>query len=148
MLAMLGVGIWALQSGGRAIGLGPAVFITAMTAGGILGLRGPALPLLEAGVALSVLFVGLLIITEGRMPQRAALATIAAAAVFHGYAHGSELPASASPLFYSAGFVVATTGIHLAGTAAATALRRAAGLLPLHALGAALAGSGIVLVFF
>jgi urease accessory protein len=113
LLAMLAVGIWGAQLGGRAVWSLPATFPLIMAVGGLAGMVGIGLPSVETGIALSVLVLGLVIAMAWRPFELAALALIAVFAVFHGYAHGVELPTAADPAAYSAGFVIATGLIHV-----------------------------------
>lgn len=115
LLAMLAVGIWGAQMGGRNVWTLPVTFPLIMAAGGILGMSGVELPNVELGIALSVFVLGLAIGFAWKAPEWAALLLIAVFAVFHGYAHGVELPGAVDPASYSIGFVVATGFIHVAG---------------------------------
>ena len=116
LLAMLSVGIVSAQLGGRAIWTVPSLFVTSMVVGGALGVMQVAFPLVEEGVALSVIILGLGIIFSRQ--QRNVPLTMLFVAFFgalHGHAHGVEMPNSASPIYYSFGFVVSTSLIHLLG---------------------------------
>ena len=115
LLAMLAVGIWGAQMGGRNVWTLPVTFPLIMAAGAILGTSGIALPNVELGIALSVFVLGLAIAFAWKAPEWAALFLIAGFAVFHGYAHGAELPAAVDPASYAVGFVVATGLIHVIG---------------------------------
>lgn len=115
LLAMLAVGIWGAQMGGRNVWTLPVTFPLIMAAGGILGMSGVVLPNVELGIALSVFVLGLAIGCAWKAPEWAALLLIAVFAVFHGYAHGVELPHAVDPGSYSIGFVVATGVIHIVG---------------------------------
>ena len=114
-LAMLAVGIWGAQMGGRAVWTLPVAFPLIMAAGGIAGMAGLTLPGVETGIAVSVLALGLAIAAVWRPVEPVPLLLIAVFAVFHGYAHGTELPAAADPAAYAVGFVVATGAIHILG---------------------------------
>ena len=118
VLAMVAVGLWAAQTGGRAIWAVPLTFMATLAAGAWLGVGGFALPGVEAGVAASVLALGLLVALAVRLPVAAGMALTAAFALFHGHSHGTELPAMVSPLGYAAGFLVATGLLHCSGLAA------------------------------
>lgn len=116
LLAMLSVGIVSAQLGGRAIWMVPGLFVTAMVIGGILGAMPVLLPLVEEGVALSVIILGLGIIFSRQ--QRNVVLTMLFVTFFgilHGHAHGVEMPKSVSPVYYSFGFVISTSLIHLLG---------------------------------
>jgi len=122
VLAMVTVGLWAVQTGGRALWAVPATFVLMMGAGGALGMGGFALPMVEAGIATSVLVFGLLVALAIRLPLAAGMALAGTFALFHGFAHGAELPAMASPAMYAAGFLLATGLLHLTGVAVGSAL--------------------------
>ena len=98
--AMVALGLWAAQTGGGARLLYPLAFVAAMAAGGALGLAGVALPGVEAGILASLIVLGSLVAMAARVPQAAALVGIAALALFHGHAHGAELPAAADAFAY------------------------------------------------
>jgi len=117
VLAMVAVGIFATQLGGRAIWLVPTSFILAMITGGALGMTGIHLPLVETLIAVSVIALGAVICLNVALPVAGAMALVAIAAVFHGFAHGAEMPETTSGLAYGAGFVAATALLHLAGIA-------------------------------
>jgi urease accessory protein len=147
LLAMLGIGIWAAQLGGRAVWLVPAAFVAVMAGGAALALADAPLPLMEFGIAGSVLAIGALVAFGTRLPVLAAMAVAAVFALFHGHAHGTELPTLAMPLAYGAGFVGATALLHVAGIGIAFAVRKRAAKLPLRVAGAAMAaiGGGLLL---
>ena len=115
MLAMVSVGLWGAVLGRPSITLLPAVFPAVMALGGVLGIAGVAIPPVEIGIAISVVVLGGLILAAAQMSTWLACLIVAGFAVFHGYAHGQELPSAADPIGYSAGFVVATGLLHLAG---------------------------------
>ena len=115
LLAMIAIGVWAAQQGGRALWAVPATFVTVMVLGGLLALTGLALPYIETGISLSVLVLGLLIAFQRNWPVTAGMAIAAVFALFHGYAHGLEIPQTASPLVFAAGFVLATSLLHGVG---------------------------------
>ena len=112
LLAMIAVGIWAGQLGGRAVWLIPLTFVSVMTAAATLASFGLLLPLMEPAIACSVLVLGLLIAGSVRLPTSVGALLVSLFAVFHGYAHGLELPQAASPILYGAGFVLATALLH------------------------------------
>lgn len=149
LLAMVAVGIWAGQRGGRALWLLPTVFVATMAVGGGLGFAGVGLPGVEAGILLSVLVLGALIATAARLPLVASAVVVSAFALFHGHAHGAEMPQSLSGLAYGTGFVSATALLHGAGVALPLSLRRLGEKrLPLLRLaGAAIGLAGVALVF-
>jgi urease accessory protein len=115
LLAMLAIGVWAAQQGGRALWAVPSAFVGAMLLGGGLGLTGWMLPQVETAIALSVLLLGLLISYRRQWSVAAGMAVAAVFAVFHGYAHAVEMPLGAAPLLYAAGFALATASLHGAG---------------------------------
>ncbi len=127
LLAMMAVGIWAAQRGGKAIWLLPFTFVATMALGGILGVTGIPLPGVEAGILASVLVLGALIAVAARFPLGAGMALVALFAIFHGHAHGNEMPQAASALGYSLGFCAATTLLHASGVAVPALLRRVLG---------------------
>lgn len=112
LLAMIAVGIWAAQLGGRARWGVPLAFIGMMAFGAMLALAGVTLPGVEAGIAASVLILGLLIALAARLPVLGSMLLVGAFAVFHGHAHGAELPQAASVAFYGLGLMVATATLH------------------------------------
>ena len=112
LLAMIAVGIWAGQLGGRAVWLIPLTFVSVMAAAATLASFGLLLPLMEPAIACSVLVLGLLIAGSVRLPTSVGALLVSLFAVFHGYAHGLELPQAASPILYGAGFVLATALLH------------------------------------
>lgn len=116
-LAMIAVGMFAAHLGGRAVWAVPASFLTAMIAGGALHVIGLPLPMVEPGIAASVLVLGLLIALQTKMTLPAATTIVAVFAVFHGYAHGSEMQAGSELVAYIAGFVGATALLHAVGLA-------------------------------
>lgn len=138
LLAMLAVGIWAAQQERTAWRL-VTLFPTAMAFGALLAFGGFSLPLVESGIAASVLVLGLMVAFAVRMPAPARSAMVAVFAMFHGFAHGSELPADASIAAYAAGFLVATAALHLAGASGGLALQH------LHAAVVRAAGAGVAL---
>ena len=144
MLAMIAVGLWAAQSGGRNLVAMPAAFMAAMTAGAALGFLGGYLPLAEPGVALSVVVLGLLLALAVRGAWQWTVPLIASFALFHGYAHGTEVPQFANSGNYFAGVLLATAALHACGVAAAYSLRTRAEAL--RAGGVAITFAGLWLV--
>ncbi|MEI6861171.1 MAG: HupE/UreJ family protein [Verrucomicrobiota bacterium] len=115
ILAMIAIGLWAAQLGGRSRLLVPAAFVTMMAFGGVLGRAGLGLPGIEQGIAASVLVLGLLIAAAVRLPVAAGMTLAGIFAIFHGLAHGTEMPPHAGAMTYGAGFVTATALLHAAG---------------------------------
>ena len=143
VLAMVAVGLWGAQLGAPAIWLLPVTFPMVMALGGFLGLVGIPLPGVEVGIALSALALGLAVALSWRPPLAVAALLVALFAVFHGHAHGTELPEGQSGLTYSMGFVVATGLLHLGGIAIGAIHRWPPGRLTLRVLGAAIAAAGL-----
>lgn len=124
LLAMVTVGIFAWQLGGRAVWAVPATFVGLMAVGGALGVSGIDVPFVELGIALSVIVLGGVVAFGLKAPLAAAMAMVGFFAIFHGHAHGAEMPANASGLAYGLGFMVATAGLHLAGIGLGMAIGR------------------------
>lgn len=117
LLAMVSVGLWGAFLGRPLIVLLPVIFPAVMAIGGALGIAGVALPPVEIGIAVSVLVLGGFIAGAVRAPIWLACSLVAGFAIFHGFAHGEELPSAADPIGYSVGFVLSTGLLHLAGIA-------------------------------
>ena len=120
VLAMIAVGLWGAQLGSPSIWLLPVAFPMVMAVGGMLGLMGVPLPGVEYGIALSAILLGAAVMFEVRPPLGIAAALVGLFAIFHGHAHGTELPAGQSALLYSMGFVIATGCLHALGIAIGT----------------------------
>ena len=114
-LAMVSVGVVSAQIGGRAIWTVPSTFVTVMALGGVLGMNDVGLGGIEFGIAFSVLALGGAIAADKRLPVAVAMAAVAVFAVFHGYAHGGEMPQVAEPVRYAAGFLIGTAVLHVTG---------------------------------
>lgn len=121
--AMLAVGLWAAQMGGRAIWAVPLTFASVMALGGILGLHVPSV---ETGIIVSVLALGVLIAASVHLPLATSIAIVGLFAVFHGHAHGGEMPENASGLAFGVGFVIATAFLHACGIGLGIAIQRLA----------------------
>jgi urease accessory protein len=145
ILAMVAVGVWAAQTGRPALWVLPVVFPLAMAAGGLLGVAGVPVPGIEAGIAASVLVLGLLIAFQAKPPLAISVALVASFALFHGHAHGTELPQAASPALYGLGFVVATAILHLIGLGIGYVMRLPKGMLAIRIGGGAIAIAGVLL---
>jgi urease accessory protein len=115
LLAMVSVGILSAQMGGRAIWTVPSTFIGVMLIGGILGMQGIPLFSVELGIAFSVLVLGAALAAEKRLPPVVAMLFVGFFALFHGHAHGTEMPSIAQPALYALGFVTGTASIHICG---------------------------------
>jgi urease accessory protein len=140
MLAMIAVGMWAVQAGGRNLLVVPATFVAAMALGAVVGAGGGYVPFAESGMAVSVLLMGLLLAFAIRGSWQWAVPVTAACALFHGYAHGISIPEFSDPARYFAGFLMATLVLHVAGAVAALMLRDQARALRTGGLAISLAG--------
>lgn len=142
LLAMISVGLWGAFLGRPLIAVLPMLFPVMMAVGGALGIAGVPAPPVEVGIALSVLALGLLIAFAARLPVAAACAVVGVFALFHGYAHGQELPSAADPVGYSLGFVIATGLLHLVGIAVGSLREVRGGRTALRLGGGAIALAG------
>jgi len=143
VIAMVAVGLWGAFLGRPAIWVLPVVFPLVMAFGGVLGVVGVALPGVEIGIAISAIVLGAMVALAARLPLWVAAVIVGAFAIFHGHAHGAELPVAANPLAYSLGFVLATGLLHLAGIAFGLVVRWPTGKLVLRVGGAAIAAAGV-----
>ncbi|MGV2126038.1 HupE/UreJ family protein [Agrobacterium vitis] len=123
IMAMVAVGLWASQQGGKALYAVPAAFVGTMAIGFLLALAGVHLPFVEPAILASVMALGLLVATAVRMPAAGASAVVALFALFHGYAHGTEL-AGAGALEFGLGFLIATAFLHAVGIGLGVGLNR------------------------
>jgi urease accessory protein len=146
ILAMLAVGLWASQLRGRALWAMPAAFVGVMALSGALGMAGMSMPFVEHGIVLSVLALGVLVAAAARLPLAASVALVGAFALFHGSAHGAEMPANANGLMYGAGFLAATAMLHACGIAAGTLVKRPVAASVVRLAGLAIACGGAYLV--
>lgn len=140
VLAMVAVGVWAFHLGGRAKWLVPASFVALMAVAGGVGMAGIGLPMVEIGIAASVLILGLLIAFSVRVTPAIGAGIVALSAIFHGHAHGAEMPLLGSAWQYGIGFVLATAALHGLGLALGKGLDKQS--LVLRATGAMVAASG------
>lgn len=147
VLAMVAVGIWGAQLGNPAIWLLPIAFPMMMALGAMMGLIGMGLPGIEVGIAVSAIVLGCMILGEVRANMAVAVILVGFFAVFHGHAHGTELPAGQSGLLYSMGFVVATGCLHGAGIVIGLIHRWTAGRLFLRGGGAVIAMMGVFFLY-
>jgi urease accessory protein len=143
VLAMAAVGAWAAQAGGRCLVLIPATFVAAMAAGAAAA-HGVALPQVESMLALSVLALGLLVALAVKARSHWPVTLIALFAMFHGHAHGAEMPQFSSPTLYFAGFLAATSVLHALGVAAGVALKAHPGIQRAGGVALGLAGSWLL----
>lgn len=142
LIAMVAVGLWGAFLGAPAIWQLPVVFPLVMAFGGVLGIAGVPLPLVEVGIATSAIVLGLMVLLAVRPPLWLAAVIVGVFAVFHGYAHGVELPHAANAVSYSAGFVVATGLLHLLGIAFGLLVRWPSGRVAVRTLGALISAGG------
>ncbi len=143
VLAMVAVGLWGAQLGAPAIWLLPVAFPMVMAMGAMLGLMGLPLPGIEYGIAASAILLGAAVMFEVRPPLAAAAILVGFFAIFHGHAHGTELPPGQSALLYSMGFVMATGCLHAVGIGIGTVHRWSWGQTVLRVAGAVVAMGGI-----
>ena len=142
VVAMVAVGLWGAFLGAPAIWLLPVVFPVVMAFGGALGILGVPLPAVETGIALSGVVLGLLVALAVRAPLWVAAVIVGAFAIFHGHAHGTELPSAVNPYAYAAGFVVGTGLLHLAGIAIGGLTQTRTGTWAVRATGVVIAAIG------
>jgi urease accessory protein len=143
VVAMVAVGLWGAQLGKPAIWILPVTFPIVMAFGGVLGVRGVPMPPVEIGIALSAIVLGAVVALALRPPLWAAAAIVGVFATFHGYAHGTELPRSAAPLAYGAGFVLTTGMLHVCGIAIGFINKWPAGAKTIRACGTIVAAVGV-----
>jgi urease accessory protein len=143
LLAMLAVGFWAAHLGARARWQVPAAFVAVMAVSGSLAIQGATIPFMEFGIAASVAVLGLVIVVRRRVAAPLAMGLVGAFAAFHGFAHGAEIPASATPAAYAAGFVAATALLHAIGLGLGTLAR---GAWAFRLGGAAVAAASVFLL--
>jgi urease accessory protein len=149
LLAMVAVGLLAAQLGGRALWLVPSAFVLTMSVAATFGVSGLVVPRVELGIAASVLVLGVAVALPFGMPVSLATLLVGAFAVFHGVAHGAEMPATISGLGYGIGFVAATAALHGLGIAAGLVTRRfgdSRGSCALRTMGGCIAAIGVMLV--
>jgi urease accessory protein len=142
VLAMIAVGIWGAQLGNPAIWVLPITFPMVMSFGAMMGLLGIPLPGIEVGIAVSAILLGAMVLGEVRPKLVVAAILVGIFAIFHGHAHGTELPAGQSGLLYSMGFVIATGVLHGIGISIGLIHRWPAGKLALRGAGAFIAAMG------
>lgn len=143
LLAMISVGLWGAFLGRPLIVALPVIFPAVMAIGGALGIAGVPLPPVEIGIAVSVLVLGAAIAGAVRAPVWLACTVVAIFAIFHGYAHGKELPSAADPIGYSLGFVLCTGLLHVLGIGIGTINDRPGGAIVTRSLGALIAATGV-----
>ncbi|NVK18520.1 MAG: HupE/UreJ family protein [Methylocystaceae bacterium] len=148
ILAMVAVGILAAQQGGKAIYLIPASFIVMMIFGGVMGVSGVALPFVEIGIMGSVIVLGAVIALGRQFTVPMSMALVGFLSIFHGHAHGTEMPLNASGMEYGLGFIAATALLHLAGLGLSLLIAKIDNKitpLAIRASGSAIAVLGVVL---
>ena len=149
VLVMIAVGLLAARLGGRALWAVPLSFLAMIAVGGAFGMAGVGLPLVELGIALSVIVLGLAVVASPRLPIVAAMALAGFFALFHGHAHGAEMPDMVSGWAYGIGFVLATASLHAAGIGLGRAIGKAGAALryrAVQATGSAIALAGVALL--
>lgn len=144
VVAMVAVGLWGAFLGMPAIWLLPVVFPVVMAFGGMLGVAGVPLPHVEVGIALSALVLGAMVAFAAKPPLWVAALMVGAFAIFHGHAHGTELPNAVNPLIYSLGFVLATGLLHLTGISLGLMAKWPAGVIAVRGGGALIACVGVL----
>lgn len=144
--AMVAVGLWGAFLGRPAIWQLPVIFPAVMAVGGAMGVAGVPLPEVETGIAASAIVLGLMVAMAARPPLWVAGVLVAIFAIFHGHAHGTELPEAANPVSYALGFVIATGMLHLGGIGFGLLVRWPSGVMAVRAGGGliALAGLGFI----
>ena len=145
LLAMLAVGLWASQSGGRALWMIPCTFVVVMMFGGMLGLSGLQVPFVETGILLSILVLGALIAGAFKFPVNISVILVAAFALFHGHAHGTEMPSMNLAISYIIGFSLATITLHSIGLVLGILLQKVNFEKISRLIGAAIVFSGLFL---
>ena len=143
VLAMIAVGIWGAQLGNPALWVLPVTFPLVMSFGAMMGLLGIPVPGIEIGIALSAILLGAMVFTEAQPKLAIAAVLVGFFAIFHGHAHGTELPVGQSGLLYSMGFVIATGCLHGVGITIGLIHRWPAGKIALRGSGAGIACMGV-----
>jgi len=147
LIAMVTVGLLSAQIGGRAIWTVPAAFVLLMVFGAVLGVNSIRLPFVEYGIALSVLALGSALLVARKLPVIFAMGFVGGFAMFHGHAHGTEMPSLAEPALYAAGFSLATAALHVLGAVGGYfLLRYEGGVRLLRLTGLFIAASGVYFV--
>lgn len=149
ILAMVMVGVFAFQLGGRGLWLVPSTFVLVIAIGGALGVMGVAIPFVETGIALSVIVLGAIVALGTKAPVTMAMGIVGLFAIFHGHAHGAEMPEDAGRVVYAAGFMVATALLHVVGIAIGFVIGKAGesgGRIVTHSAGGVAATVGVGLL--
>ena len=145
--AMVAVGIWGAYLGAPAMWLLPVIFPMVMAFGGALGVLGVPIPGVETGIALSGIMLGLMIVFAAKPPLWVAALMVGIFAIFHGHAHGTELPHAANAITYAVGFVIATGLLHLGGIAFGLLIRWPWGRVVVRSFGGVIAATGFAFLF-
>ena len=145
LLAMLAIGLWASSMSGRAVWAIPMVFVLTMLVGGGLAFTGLNVPFVEQGILLSVVVLGVLVVAAKHLPVLACVMIAGGFALFHGVAHGSEMPMNTNSLQYALGFVLATVGLHTLGLGLGQFMTRFVSPLMVRISGSMIAGTGVLL---
>lgn len=141
LLAMLAVGLWGAQLGGRARWLLPALFVAVMLGGGALAMLGLAVPAVELGIVASVVMLGVLLLWARQLPMAVSSVLVSLFALLHGVAHGAEMPLETSAMTYALGFALATASLHMIGLLGGGWLQKRSWLAVMRVIGA---GIGVV----
>src|SRR5262245_44631115 len=147
IVAMVAVGLWGAFLGGRAMWMLPVVFPVVMAFGGALGVLGVPFPGVETGIAISGVVLGLMVAFAAKPPLWVAAVIVGLFGMFHGHAHGTELPETANALAYAVGFVISTGLLHLSGIALGLLARWPWGRIAVRAGGFAIAAVGLGFLF-
>jgi urease accessory protein len=143
LVAMVAVGLWGAQLGRPAIWTLPITFPMVMALGGMLGIMALPIPFAEIAIAVSAIILGLMVASQSRAPLPLAALLVGVFAIFHGHAHGAELPTSANPMAYAVGFVIATGLLHLGGILVGLIVRWPAGIVAVRACGGVISLVGL-----
>ncbi|SLN60323.1 HupE / UreJ protein [Pseudoruegeria aquimaris] len=141
--AMVAVGLWGAVLGAPSIWILPVVFPLVMALGAVAGILGIPVPAVETGIALSAVVLGLMVVFAARPPIWIAAVIVGAFAIFHGYAHGTELPATVNAFAYAIGFVISTGLLHLIGIAFGLLVSRPGGRIAVRAAGGVISLAGV-----
>ena len=147
LLAMVAIGLWAASIGGRALWAIPVAFVMTMILGGGLAVAGMTVPFVEQGILLSVIVLGALVLFAKRLPTLVCAAIAGGFALFHGAAHGMEMPLTANGLQYALGFALATAGLHAVGLGFGQVMAKIGTPLVTRISGSLIATAGLVLAF-
>jgi len=147
ILAMIAVGLWGAQLGKPSIWVLPIAFPMMMAAGAMMGLLGIPVPGVEIGIAFSAILLGLMVLAEVRPKLAVSIAMVGFFAIFHGHAHGTELPPGQSGLLYSMGFVIATGCLHGLGIVIGLVKELPLGRQALRGAGSFIAVMGVVFLW-